>query len=208
MKIAIIGHGNVGGTLAKGLANSGHEVMIGARNPGDQKALEISRSSENIQLADIVKAVEWAEVGLVAIPAPAVKELAKSLPDVRQKVIIDATNSVFEKPKGYNTGAEALKAITGCRDVVKGFNTTGFENMADPIYHGRGIDMFTAGDSSRGKKVVEQLALDLGFEHCYDFGGDDRFELIEQFAFSWINLAIMQGQGRNIAFKILKREKA
>jgi len=46
----------------------------------------------------------------------------------------------------------------------------------------------------------------LGFEQCYDFGGDDRFELIEQFAFSWINLAVMQGQGRNIAFKILKRE--
>jgi len=207
MKIAIIGHGNVGGTLAKGWANSGHKVMIGARNPGDQKAVEISRSSENIQLAGIAKAVEWAEVVLVAIPAPAVTELAESLPtEVQQKVIIDATNSVFEKPAGYKTGAEALKAITGCRDAVKGFNTTGYENMAYPEYHGKGIDMFTAGDSSRGKKVVEQLAQDLGFEHCYDFGGDDRFELIEQFAFSWINLAVMQGQGRNIAFKILKRE--
>ena len=56
-----------------------------------------------------------------------------------------------------------------------------------------------------GKELVKRLALDLGFEHCYDFGGDDKFKLIEDFAKAWINLAIMQGEGRNIAFKVLRR---
>ena len=41
--------------------------------------------------------------------------------------------------------------------------------------------------------------------NCYDFGGSDRVELLEKFAFSWINLAIMQGVGRNMAFKVVKR---
>jgi hypothetical protein len=29
--------------------------------------------------------------------------------------------------------------------------------------------------------------------------------LMEQFAWFWINLAMMQGHGRNIAFKLLKK---
>jgi len=65
--------------------------------------------------------------------------------------------------------------------------------------------MFTAGDSQKAKDTVTKLAIDLGFESCYDFGGDDKFPLIEQFAMAWINLAIMQGEGRDIAFKVLRR---
>jgi len=52
---------------------------------------------------------------------------------------------------------------------------------------------------------AEQLANDIGFGKCYDFGGDDKVELLEKFALSWINIAIMQGHGRNLAFKLLKR---
>ena len=205
MNITIIGHGNVGSTLAKGWADAGHDITIGARDPEDAKAKKLAEFSEKIEVGSISNSVTDAEVILVAIPAPAVGELAKQLGKIEGKVIIDATNSVFEGPEGYATGAEALKTITGCEDVVKGFNTTGYENQADPIYHGEGIDMFTAGDSIKGKKVVEQLAKDLGFATCYDFGSDDKFELIEQFAMSWINLAIMQEEGRNIAFKVIRR---
>jgi predicted dinucleotide-binding enzyme len=62
-----------------------------------------------------------------------------------------------------------------------------------------------AGDSVRGKDVAIQLALDAGFAACYDVGGNDRFELMEQFAWFWINLAMVQGLGREIGFKLLKR---
>lgn len=49
------------------------------------------------------------------------------------------------------------------------------------------------------------LAKDAGFAECYDFGGRDKVELLEQFALAWINLAIFQGKGRNIGFKLLHR---
>ena len=78
--------------------------------------------------------------------------------------------------------------------------------MRDPSYDGVGIDMFMAGSSERGKQVARQLALEAGFAECYDFGGDDKVVLLEQFALAWINLAIMQGQGRQIAFKVLRRK--
>ena len=62
-----------------------------------------------------------------------------------------------------------------------------------------------AGDDPRAKKVAKGLALDAGFSQCYDFGDGSKVELLEQFAVAWINLAIMQGMGRDIAFKVLKR---
>ena len=62
-----------------------------------------------------------------------------------------------------------------------------------------------AGDSEKAKAVALQLALDAGFGSCIDFGRADKVELLEKFALSWINLAIMQGHGRNIAFHLLRR---
>jgi predicted dinucleotide-binding enzyme len=77
--------------------------------------------------------------------------------------------------------------------------------MLNPIYHGKGIDMFCAGNSKEAKNIASTLAKEIGFEECWDFGGDDKVELLEKFALSWINLAIMQGHGRNLAFKLVKR---
>lgn len=103
------------------------------------------------------------------------------------------------------TIAAAILANTPSREVVKCFNTTGFNNMQNTVYGNERIDMFMAGDSESAKERVRQLALDAGFAECYDVGGNDKFELMEQFAFFWINLAMMQGQGRDIGFKLLKR---
>ena len=66
-------------------------------------------------------------------------------------------------------------------------------------------DLFVAGDSEKGIQVAIQLAKDAGFDECYYIGGNDKFELMEQFAWFWINLAMFQGQGRDIGFKLLKR---
>ncbi len=126
--------------------------------------------------------------------------------DVRNKVIIDATNSVRTRPEAFPTAFHALKALTGSEAVVKCFNSTGFENMLDPVYPGfGGIDMFCAGNDKQAKAVATKLAKDIGFGACWDFGGDDKVELLEKLALSWINLAIMQGAGRNTAFKVIQR---
>ncbi|MCU0645016.1 MAG: NAD(P)-binding domain-containing protein [bacterium] len=207
MKIAIIGTGNVGTALARGLANVGHHIFLGARNLDDEKVKKLAHQHKNISAHLVSDAVAAAEVVIVATPPAAVPAIAKNLGDVNDKIIIDATNSVVAKPDPYQNGVEALLALTNSKHVVKCFNSTGFENMANPIYHGMGIDMFVAGDSVKGKEVACQLAKNLGFAECYDFGGNDKVNLLEQFALAWINLAIIQQQGRNIAFKILRRDR-
>lgn len=205
MKIAIIGAGKVGGALASGWATAGHSVILGVRNPGDREVQALVAANQNLSANTVTAAAQEAEVILVSVPVSALTEVARNLGEVKNRIIIDATNAVFQKPAPYAHGVEAFKALTQCQDVVKCFNSTGFENMANPKYGDTGIDMFVAGDSAKGKQVAAQLARDLGFAECHDFGGDDKIQLLENFALAWINLAIMQGRGRNIAFKLVRR---
>jgi len=205
MKIAIIGAGNVGGALALGWIKSGHEITIGARDMKSDKVTKVTSQNSSIKVKSIDEAALEAEVILIAASPAAVGEIAKQLGNVKDKVIIDAMNSISSKPAGFNNTFEALQSLTNCKNVTKCFNSTGFENMADPKYGNTSVDMFMAGSSIKGKQVAAHLAKDAGFAECYDFGGDDKVALLEQFALAWINLAIFQKQGRNIAMKVIKR---
>lgn len=205
MKIAIIGTGNVGGALATKWAKAGHEINLGVKDLSNFKGKELL-NNPNTQAYAIKEAVAKSEVILVATPAPAAIEVAKSLGDTTGKIIMDTMNIVMGRgPEGFKTTTQAILANTQTRDVVKCFNTTGFNNMQNPNYGDQALDLFVAGDSEKGKAVAIQLAKDAGFAACYSIGGNEKFELMEQFAWFWINLAMVQGQGREIGFKLLKR---
>jgi hypothetical protein len=205
VKIAVIGTGNVGGALATKWAKKGHEINLGVQDIDSFKGKELlSNPSTNVY--SIAGAVKISEVILLATPAPATVEVVKSLGDTTGKIIIDAMNIVMNRgPKGYKHTTDAILDNTQTKDVVKCFNTTGFNNMQNPNYGNLQLDLFVAGDSEKGKQTAIQLAKDAGFAECYNIGGNDKFELMEQFAWFWINLAMFQGQGREIGFKLLKR---
>lgn len=205
MNIAIIGTGNVGGALATKWAHKGHRIFLGVNDTADFKG-EALLNNPNTTVHTIKEAVQAADVILLATPAPVAAEVAQSLGDTTGKIIIDAMNIVMGRgPEGFTNTSDAILANTNTKDIVKCFNTTGFNNMENPVYNGIAIDVFVAGDSVKGKEVAIQLAKDAGFAECYNVGGNDKFFLMEQFAFFWINLAMFQGQGREIGFKLLKR---
>jgi predicted dinucleotide-binding enzyme len=213
MKIGIIGSGNVGSALGKSWQKAGHQVVFRVRNPESFKAKSTNADDQSGTVRHISTAITQSNVVVIATPPEAVHELIPFLKEADDKVVIDTTNAFRTKPEGYPTAYHALQALTNCRHLAKCFNSTGFENMADPLYHlsepvvhDMQLDMFMATDSDEARKICRELAQDLGFEHCYDFGGSDKVELLEQFALSWINLAIMQKQGRAIGFKVLRRE--
>jgi hypothetical protein len=205
MNIAIIGTGNVGGALATQWSKHGHKIFLGVQDKDNFKGKELLENP-NTSVHNIEEAVSKADVVLIAVPAPAAIEVTKSLGDTTGKVIIDSMNIVMGRgPVGFSTTSEAILANTATKEVVKCFNTTGFNNMLNPVYDNQAIDAFVAGDSEKGRTVAIQLAKDAGFGECYTVGGNDKFQLMEQFAWFWINLAMFQGQGRNIGFKLLKR---
>ncbi|HLP92591.1 MAG TPA: NAD(P)-binding domain-containing protein [Saprospiraceae bacterium] len=203
MKIAIIGTGNVGGALAASWARAGHQILLGVRDTAQFKG-EALLANPNTSVHSIEDAVAAAEVILVATPPQIAEDLVQQFGQMAGKVIIDSTNAVRTKPEHYATAFHAFEALTQA-EVVKCFNTTGFENMQNPDYGHTKLDLFMAGSSTRAKEVAVQLAKDAGFDQCYDFGGSDRVELLEKFALSWINLAIFQGMGRDIGFKLVRR---
>lgn len=206
MKIAIIGSGNVGGALAKKWIKAGHTVLCGARFPLSEKNIQLATEIGEDRFTYIENAVKQCEVILLSTPAPAAIEVTTSLGDTSGKIIIDTMNIVMGRgPQGYKNTTDAILDHTQSKEVVKCFNTTGANNMRNTLYGNEALDLFVAGDSMAGKEAAIQLAKDAGFANCYPIGGNDKFELMEQFAWFWINLAMFQGQGREIGFKLLKR---
>ncbi|TGL75669.1 NADPH-dependent F420 reductase [Leptospira jelokensis] len=205
MKIAIIGTGNVGGALAKGWSKKGHEILLGVRDPNQFKGKELLQLP-SVTAHPIAEATKLADVVVLSTPAKEVIQVTKSLGDTTGKVIIDTMNSIQRSPEQTERSTtEIILNHTNTKDVVKCFNTTGANHLTNPVFGDQVLDLFVAGDSTRGKTIAKHLALDLGFAECYDVGGNDRFSLMEEFALFWINLAMFQKQGRDIGFKLLKR---
>jgi NADPH-dependent F420 reductase len=209
MKIAMIGTGNVGRALGTSWVKKGHQVIFGSRDPHSEKVGEVVASAgSNASAATIAEAGAAAEVIVLAIPWNSVQQVVELLGDMTGKIIVDAINPIgpgFQLAVGAtSSGAEQIAGWAKGGRVVKAFNSTGWETMADPIYHGEPVTMFICGDDAEAKASVTRLAQDLGFEVA-DTGPLATARYLEPLGMVWINLAIVQKQGRQMAFKIVKR---
>jgi predicted dinucleotide-binding enzyme len=87
---------------------------------------------------------------------------------------------------------------------VKIFNTTGFENLAEPDFDGMPATMFYATDDDDAAAIAHDLAAACGFEPI--LAGPLAVALdLEWLTRFWGKLAFGQKLGRGIAFKLLRR---
>lgn len=212
MRIAVIGSGNVGGTLGRRWAELGHRVVFGLRRPEEGAAGVKGGGAlpDGATVASPTEAVRDAEAVLLATPWPVVPEALGALSDALPEgvVLLDATNPLgpglaLDVGPGGASGGERVQALVPGARVVKVFNTTGFDNMRDPTYDGAATVMFYAGDDVEAKWIAGSLASDLGFE-AIDAGPLVRARQLENLAVLWISLAF-GGQGRDIAFRLVRR---
>ena len=186
MKIAMIGAGNIGGTLGGKWAAAGHEVVYGVRSPGDPGT------------AAIADAVAGAEVVVLAVPGPAAKDVLASLgPALSGKVVIDASNDVQGSGKLH-----ALDKLTDDAHPVRAFNTLGWENFPDPLFDGIAADLFYAAEEGHAKDVADRLIADVGLVPVW-LGGVDTFDVVDSLTRLWFVLAFQRKLGRRLAFKML-----
>lgn len=209
MKIAIIGAGNVGGTLGRGWTARGHQVTYGVRDPGGAKAGDLARGGARV--ASPRQAVEQSDVVVLTTPWAAARDALGALGDLGGRPLLDATNPIgpgFVLAVGHSSsGGELVQEWAPTARVVKIFNTTGVENMAAPRYGDLPATMLYCGDDEQACGVAAGLAADLGFD-AVSAGPLKNARLLEPLGFLWINLAMVQGMGRGIAFKLLRREPA
>ncbi len=210
MKIGIIGAGNVGGALGRGWSRKGHEVFYGVRHPQDDDTRKLLRESGPAARAGSpAEAGEFAQVVVLATPWAAAEAALKSVGKLKGKVLIDCTNPLKPDLSGLEIGhttsaAECVRDWAPGTRVVKAFNTTGFNNMADPIIRGISTVMFVCGDDAAAKSTALQLAADLGFD-AVDAGALVIARLLEPLAMLWIHLAFGQKMGREFGFALLRR---
>ena len=210
MKIAIIGAGNVGGTLGKRWAAKGHQIFFGTREPQSPKIRTLLQSmGSNAKAVNVNEAAPSAEVVVVATSWPAAEDALRMAGNLNGKVLVDCTNPLSSDLSGLLLGhttsaAEQIaKWAPGAR-VVKAFNTTGAGNMLNPQFGSEKASMFICGSDTTAKTTVAHLAEELGFD-VVDAGPLVNARLLEPLAMLWINLAYQQRMGTNIAIKLLRR---
>ena len=136
---------------------------------------------------------------------------ALRLADAFRARVIDATNPLSRGPDGITleighgiSGAEKVQGWAAGAAVYKTLNTTGFGNMANPVFKGVKSVMFVAGDDDANKPKVIDLVGQLGFE-VVDAGPLRIARLLEPHAMLWIHLALVRSLGRDWAFSIVRR---
>lgn len=206
MNIGILGSGNVGGTLGQRWAKLGHHVYFGSREPGKLADL-VQKSGSTAHAVSLAEAVQAAEVVAVTLPWGVAKGVLESL-DLKDKIVLDCMNPLLPDLSGLELGTttsagEHVAQWARGAKVVKIFNNTGYNNMADPNYGGGKCAMFYCGDA-QAKEAGKRLAAELGFEPI-DAGPLSNSRLLEPLAMLWIWLAYPGGQGREIAFKLMHR---
>ncbi|HEY7282451.1 MAG TPA: NADPH-dependent F420 reductase [Actinomycetota bacterium] len=199
MKIAVIGTGRMGTGLATGLAKSGHEVVLGSRDPSAAgAAVERSGASGVVGQAE---AVTGAEVVVLAVPWVAVEATIPDLGDLAGKILIDITNPYVDgKLQPDVPTTERIQQWAPGARVVKGWNHVYSSNLTRPEVDGQASTVFLAGDDGAAKETVAGLARDIGFDPV-DVGGTEKAFVLSRL------LGVMGGLGLgpDQPLKVLRR---
>ena len=212
MTIGIIGTGNVGGTLGKRLSAAGYDVIFGVRDPDTDEVRQL--------LADVGPAVRtepidelprYTSVILLATPHSALRAVVEQMGGLRGNILVDCTNPIapgLRLAVGHSSsGAEQLAGWLRDTSVVKAFNTMGWETMADPKFGDDVASMFLCGDDRKATSVVAEIAEAIGFDAVVT-GPLKHARYLEPMAMLWIEMANREGHGRDMAFKLLRRNQA
>jgi 8-hydroxy-5-deazaflavin:NADPH oxidoreductase len=205
MRIAIIGSGNIGGTLGAKWAAAGHQVVFGVRDPQSAKAqAALEATGGAARLASIGESLVDAEVILLSLPAAAVADfVAEHGAALNNKLVIDATNK-FGQPV-VNSFA-TIESAAPQAILVRAFNALGWEHFAEPQLNGQQIDLFYVSSDGEPRKIIEGLIADIGLRPIR-VGDHAQVGLVDAMGSLWVALAFGQQRGRKLAFKMLSNEE-
>ena len=192
MEIAVIGTGFIGGILGRALASGGDHVTFGSRRPDNKDVAGGTPAS----VMSVAEALARADIVILALPGPAVPELAAEHDDaLAGKLVIDATNHMG------GPVANSRAALPSSVRYVRAFNTLGGENLQDPLFADGPADLFFSApelDRSTTEAVIQAV----GLRPIYV--GENQEALIDALFQVWIALALKQGRGRRLALRLLQ----
>ena len=194
VKVAVIGTGNIGGTIGRAFARAGHEVSFGTRRPAESAAVSGDTSAA---VTDVASALASAEVVLLAVPAGAIDAFVSENGNaLREKLVIDATNQIGGD--GPANAHAALSAVT--TRYARAFNTLGWENFEDPHFGDVVADLFYSAPEG-DRETMDTLILAVGLRPQYL--GDGQQDVVDGLLRVWFALVVGQKRPRRLALRVL-----
>jgi 8-hydroxy-5-deazaflavin:NADPH oxidoreductase len=206
MRIGVLGTGMVGQALATRLVETGHDVVMGARDAANEKAAAwVAAQPERASAGTFAAAAAHGEVvlnatgGTVSIDA---LRLAGA-ENLAGKVLIDIANPMKPDsgfppqldPVGDDSLAERIQREFPDARVVKTLNTMNCDVMVDPSIVPGEHDVFMAGEDAAAKDVVRGLLRGFGWPDgsIRDVGGITAARGLEMYLIFWIGLRVSLG---------------
>ena len=190
MKIAVIGKGNIGGTLGSRWRAAGHDVTYGARDGSGE-------GPGGAPVRGIGDALASAEVVLLAVPGQAVPDVVSEQgAALAGKVVIDAVNRIGAAE--FDSRALITAAAPTAR-YARAFNSLGWENFADPV---PGSNMFFAADPE-ARAITEELISAVGLEPAF-LGDATATQTVDALLPLWFALVRQNGGNRKVALRIVR----
>jgi 8-hydroxy-5-deazaflavin:NADPH oxidoreductase len=211
MKIAVLGTGTVGRTLAGKLLELGHEVVVGTRDPQATVARSEADAMGNppfstwqaehtgVRLASFADAAAESELVVNATGGGgSLDALAQAgSPNLAGKVLLDVSNpldfsqgfppSLFVKDT--DSLAEQIQRAFPAARVVKSLNTMTAALMVDPARAGGGNhSTFVSGDDPDAKRTVVDLLTSMGHTDVIDVGDLSTARGTEMLLPIWVRL--------------------
>ncbi|MBI1223526.1 MAG: NADP oxidoreductase [Bacteroidetes bacterium] len=212
MKIAVLGTGVVGRSIAGKLLELGHEVYMGTRDPEQTQNMEKDdfRMSDwlgdhEVYLVTFSEAATAAEMlvncsgGMVSLE---VLRMANA-DDQGNKILLDVANPL-DFSKGFpptlnpcnddSLGEQIQRNYPNLR-VVKSLNTMNCDLMVQPSLVPGNHQVFMSGDDAEAKATVSSLLQSFGWgeNRIIDLGGIETAKGAEQLLPIWLRL--MQAKG-------------
>lgn len=193
-RFGVLGSGQVGRTLAKGLRRHGYEVRIGTRTPGKLAGF---CQETGISEGSFAEVAEWSEVVVLAVLGVAAMDalaLAGSA-HLAGKPVLDTCNPIAE---GVAPEDGVLRFFTGPNEslmerlqqahlaarFVKVWSSVGAGLMVNPSLPGGRPTMFICGNDPEAKGVVTRLLDQFGWD-SEDMGRATAARAIEPLCQLW-----------------------
>jgi len=201
MKIGILGTGMVGQTIGEKLVTLGHEVKLGSRQHGNEKALGwVQKVGAKGSAGTFAEAAAFGELVFnCALGTASLDALGQAgAGNLKGKILIDVAVPLdFSKgmPPSLFSGntdslGEGAQRLLPETKVVKSLNTVNCNVMVDPKRVGGGEhDIFVAGNDAAAKaEVSEYLRSWFGWKSVIDLGDISAARATESYLPLWLRL--------------------
>ena len=212
VKIGILGSGDVGKTLAKGLLKYDYQVMIGSDHV--EKLEEFKKENSKVETGTFEQSAQWADLVVLCVKGTVAEKIVeKTKTNLFGKIVVDTTNPIADAPpengvlKFFTSLEESLmerlQKIAPDAQFVKALNSIGSGLMINPDF-GDGIKptMFICGNNEDAKKKVSEILQKFGFE-VEDVGKVESARAIEPLCILWCIPGFLRNEWTH-AFKLLK----